>query len=40
MATAAMPEVKYDVPHTGAPEDGTARQKPQEIQAQGMSYKP
>jgi len=35
MATAAMPDVKYEVPHTVDHEDGTARKQTQERQAQG-----
>jgi len=35
ITTAAMPDVKYEVPGTGNHEDGTARKQTQEIQAQG-----
>jgi hypothetical protein len=35
MATATMPDVQYEVPHTVDHEDDTARKKTPETQAQG-----
>ena len=40
MATTAIPDVKCEVPRTVDHEDGTARQKTQEIQVQGTGCKP